>query len=179
MSVVGKIQLRFEVLDSKSRNPYTINILDTSEWRLLEDMPAYLHVTLPDSRKPINLPFYKGEINGLNSVNLGVTCFKNCEDNFTELPDGIYKLQITGGKDGIYEYTTYYLKTDTIRRQLDEMWVKLGLEYSNFDTKEMEKLFLIQGLLNSAESASRLGMADKAYNSFILAKKRIEKCHIR
>src|SRR5699024_11186167 len=107
---IGKIELNFQVVDTGS--PRMLVVDDFSKWRVIKDMPSFIEITLPGSRKPITLPFEKYARNGFNSLSLGITCNVDCEDNLTDLPDGIYELCLKGGANGERTEHKYYLKKD-------------------------------------------------------------------
>lgn len=172
MSDIGKIQLNFQVLDSG--DPKVLLIADFSRWRVIKNLPAYIEITLPGRRKPVVSVFHKEKINGFNSISLGTSMHVDCEENFQDLPDGIYEICLRGGKEGSRTFHRYYLKKDKFQQHLDEVWLRLNLEYSVFDKELRDSLFVIEGFLRAASAATRKGEIPKANDFFKLALSRLE-----
>jgi hypothetical protein len=123
-----KINLDFHILETGS--PRIISIYDNSDWSYSEDLPSYLSIIIPGSKKEINFSFKKGAINTLNSHNLGLSCLKgNCqEEEYVDLPDGIYTITLKSGFEDI-ESTKFYLKTDRFFIEYSKVLIKYGFEY--------------------------------------------------
>lgn len=172
MSKIGNIELNFQVLDSG--DPKMLLIADYSSWKVIKELPAFIEITLPGRRKPVISTFSKERINGFNSLSLEVSCHVDCEENFVDLPDGIYEICLRGGKDGERKFHRYYLKKDKFQQELDKAWVKLGLEYSIFDKDLRNALLVIEGLIKAASAATRQGKIPQANDFFKLAQSRIE-----
>ena len=172
MSDIGKINLDFQVIDSD--DPKTLLVADFSAWKIIKQLPSYIEITLPGSKKPIIRSFNKEKINGFNSLSLGLSNHIDCEKNTHDLPDGIYSICIRGGKEGQETSHRYYLKKDRFQNELDKAWLKIGLEYSVFDEEIRNALFIIEGLIRAATAATREGQIPKAKDSFKLAQSRIE-----
>lgn len=168
---IGKIQLNFQVVDTG--DPKLLLVQDFSKWRVIENMPSYIEITLPGSKSPITVPFEKYAVNGFNSLSLGTSCHVDCEENLIPLPDGIYCLTIKGGQDGMYEFSRYYLKKDKLQTDLDKAWVRLGIDYDLKDENFRNRLLYIEGYLRAASAATRLGKIPEAQDYFRLAEKEI------
>ena len=168
---IGKIDINFQVA---SGDPQILTVEDFSQWRVIEDLPAYIHITLPGSRKPIDKIFHKNKKNGFNSLNLELSCHVDCEDNRQNLPDGIYDICVTGGANGQHSFQRYYLKTDLFQIQLDKAWTKLGLEYDTYNKQFRDTLLYAEGFIRAAEANTRLGNIPEAQDFYKLAKSKIE-----
>lgn len=170
---IGKIEIDFEVVDTG--NPETLIVHDFSRWKVIENMPAYIEITVPGARKPVILPFKKYATNGFNTLTLGLTSHEDCKENLKPLPDGIYSICIRGGAEGTYSKQKYFLKKDRLQLQLDTVWIKLGLDYDHRDINYITSLQYIEGFLSAASSAARLGKAAKASDFFSMAQADMEK----
>ncbi len=150
-----KINLDFHILETGS--PRIISIYDNSDWEYAEDLPSYLVIKIPGSKKDKTFSFKKEGINTLNSHNLGLSCLKgNCqEEEYVDLPDGIYTITVKSGYEGI-EATKFYLKTDRFDIEFAKVLIKYGFEYDknqdfiNYMTK-------IKFLVDVAKSHAILG----------------------
>lgn len=168
---IGKINLNFQVEDTG--DPKLIIIKDFSKWRVIENMPSYMEITMPGSNKPITVPFEKNATNAFNSLSLGVTCHVDCEENMADLNDGIYEFCLRGGKDGSYKFHRYYLKKDNFQENFDKAWIRLGLDFEIKNETYINKLLYIEGYLNAACAATRQGMIPEAHDFFMLAEKEL------
>jgi hypothetical protein len=172
MSDIGKIKLNFQVLDSG--DPEILLVADYSRWRVIKNMPAYLEIKTPNRDEPIVSVFAKEKTNGFNSLSLNLSSHIDCEENTEKLPDGIYNIQLKAGKDGERVLEKNYLKKDNFQNDLDEVWIKLDLEYSIFNTEIMNKLLVIEGLLRAASANARKGLIPQAKDAFKLATTRLK-----
>lgn len=170
---IGKINLDFQVPDSG--NPKMLFVWDFSKWRVIENMPSYIEITLPGARNPVIRNFDKNKMNGYNSLSLGVSCHVDCEENLQDLQDGVYEICVKGGKDGTYTKHKYFLKTDKFQLELDKVWVRLGLDYKLSDEKTILAIFKIKALLEAAKAATKVGKIPQANEYFITANELLEK----
>lgn len=164
MSDIGKIRLDFHV--TTTGDPKFLLVHDFSEWRVIENLPANLEIVVPGSRKPIIKLFKKNATNGLNSLNLGLSNHVDCEENYLDLPDGIYEFCLKGGAEGKHIKSRYFLKKDLFQLSFDKMRTKLGLEYNIYDKEYREDLVTIDILSEAASSATRRGEIEKAKSYF-------------
>lgn len=165
---IGKINLDFQV--QPSGDPRVLLIQDFSTWLVIKDMPAYIYITPPNIQDPIVRVLSKEAINGLNSLNLGLSCGTELE----YLPDGIYHIEIRGGKNGERAVDKYYLKKDIIQIDLDKAWINLGVEYDIFDKQLRDNLLYVAGFLEAASASTRRGDIPKAKEFFKLAENKLE-----
>lgn len=171
--MIGKINIDFQVVHSG--DPKIIMVADFSSWLYIETEPAVISITLPGSHNPIQFNFEKNKINGFNSNNLGIGCSYNCDEpEYADLPDGIYDIKLEASPN-TFNKQRYYLKTDKIQLELDELLVKLGFTYNEKDKDKINNLQLIDFLLMVARAAIRLGDIPKASEHFNEALKLIEK----
>lgn len=163
-----KIDLDFYVLETGSSK--IISIYDNSDWEYAEDLPSYLVIKIPGSKKDKTFSYKKEAINTLNSHNLGLSCLKgNCqEEEYVDLPDGIYTITVKSGFENI-EATKFYLKTDRFNIEFAKVLIKYGFEYDknqdfiNYMTK-------IKFLVDVAKSHAILGDFVNAQRYFEEAK---------
>jgi hypothetical protein len=153
-----------------------ICIGDKSQWGVAENLPAYLLTKIPGANDFITLNFQKERLVFLTSVNLGLTCVtETCssEQNLQELPDGVWEFCLKSSYEGL-DKKRYYLKTDTLRLEIDKIYIKEGLEY-NPDSKVVKSLEKVEWLLKVAHSYIREGNNVKAMKAFTLAQEELEK----
>ena len=168
--VVGELKVDFNVIQSTVQ---TLWIGDNSDWVYAEDLPAYIYITLPGSRKQLEFLFDKNQICTYNSHNLGLYCqTDSCsEEVYNELPDGIYAITLKSGYEG-FEKTRYYLKTDKIQLDMAKIIVANNLEYSVSDEGFREsirdidwhiteaKAFAIEGDFVNADRIFKIARTD-------------------
>lgn len=171
MAEVGQINIDFFILETG--DPKTISIYDNSDWTYSENLPSYLVIKVPGSKKERTFTFKKNAINTLNSHNLGLSCLKgDCkEEEYVNLPDGIYTITLKSGYEGIEE-TKYYLKTDMAELDLAQKVKDKGLDYD-------EKLFVnsmlkIQWQISVAKMHTKLGEWEKADRYLTEAKSKLK-----
>lgn len=152
----NKVIVEFQVIDTE--NPKFLMVGDLSNWATAENKTAYIQITLPGSRKFKTFIFRKHHTSTFNSHNLGISCLtNNCNDqDYVELPDGMYKICVKSGIEGIEE-SKYYLKTDKLEQDLGKIIIKNGLEYSRDDEDFIEKAFKIKWKLWTAKENTKFG----------------------
>lgn len=169
----GKLIIDFEVYNSY--NPQTLIVGDHSYWKNAENLPAYLLVTPPGSKTPISNVFKKHRLNIFQSVNLGLSCLTECdEQKYEDLNDGIWTFVLKSGYEG-FEKTRYYLKTDRTVLELDKIYIKAGLEYNKEYKQLRSDLSDIEFLLRTAEARTRSGDWVNASRDFDEAKSILKK----
>lgn len=170
MEIIGNINIDFNVF---SNSPKFLHVADLSDWLYAEELPAYILITIPGSSKTKNFTFSKEKINSFNSHNLGLSCLKgNCqEEEYVELPDGIYTICVKSGYEGI-ENSKFYLKTDRFEIEIAKVMIKDGLEYNQDFILLMTK---IKFLLDVAKSHAMLGDFVKAQRFFEESKSLLNK----
>ena len=169
----GQIIIDFEIYNSY--NPQTLIVGDHSYWKNAENLPAYLLVTPPGSKTPISNVFKKHRLNIFQSVNLGLSCLTECdEQKYEDLNDGIWTFVLKSGYEG-FEKTRYYLKSDRLRLELDKAYIKASLEYRKEDKQLRNDLADIEFLLRTAEAFCRNGDWVKASRDFDEAKSILKK----
>ena len=173
MEEIGKISIEFDIMSTRPKN---LVVADSSEWFYSENLPAYITVTLPGSKKLKTFPFKKNALNRFNSHLLGLSCLSNdCGDEvFLNLPDGIYTICVKSGYEGI-ENTKFYLKTDLFKQEFAKVMVKYDLEYKQEGRIFLEEMMFIKGLLSVAEAHAHEGDFVKAQRFFEEAKKFLKK----
>ena len=170
METVGNININFTVF---SDDPLYLHVADLSDFLYAENLPAYILITIPGSKKPKTFTFNKKKINIYNSHNLGLSCLKgDCtEEEYVQLPDGIYTICVKSGYEGI-EKSKFYLKTDNFEIEYSKVMVKDGLEYNKDFVLYMTK---VKFLLDVAKSHAMLGDFVKAQKFFEEAKSLLKK----
>jgi hypothetical protein len=127
-------------------------------------------VTPPNQTEAIVRVYSKNSTNGLNSINLSLSCGTELEN----LQDGVWKIEVRGGKNGERVVEKFYLKKDELQIELDKEWIKLGIEYDIFDKEVRDSLLYIVGFLEASSSAIRQGDVPKAKEFFKLAQNKME-----
>ena len=170
MAQVGNININFTVF---SDSPLYISIADLSDWLYAQNLPAYLSITIPGSKKPKVFSFTKERINIFNSHNLGLSCLTNdcTEEIYNSLPDGIYTVCLKSGYENIEE-TKFYLKTDRFNIEYSKVMIKDGIEYNK---DFIEYMMQVKFLVEVAKSHAMLGDFVKAQRFFEDAKKKLKK----
>lgn len=163
----------FEVVPTY--NPIHLIIDDVSDWGNAENLPSTISICPPGSIKSINHTFQKHKRNIFNSVNLSLSCLAECDEQVYEpLNDGIWTIIVRSGFEGL-DKTRYYLKTDIFRQELDEVYIRTGLEFDKNNKKFRDDLSDIEFLLRVAESWTRAGDWTKADRDFTEAQAMLEK----
>lgn len=162
MEVIGKINVNFSV---SSDNPKYLYITDLSDWVYSENLPSYVEIIIPGSKKVKTYSFKKHKNNIFNSHNLGLSCFKgDCNDeNYVDLPDGIYSVCVKSGYENI-EDTKYYLKTDKFEIEYGEVVTKVSLD--NLEQNFINLMLKIKYILDVAKYHTMLGNFMKANRYF-------------
>lgn len=153
MEVIGQINIDFYILETGS--PNILSIYDNSDWLYSENLPSYLVITLPGSKKQKTYTFKKNAVNTLNSHNLGLSCLKgDCtEEEYVALPDGVYTITLKSGYEDIEE-TKYYLKTDSFDIDFAEQVIK---NKENNDPVYIQSMTQLKWIENIAKNEAKLG----------------------
>ena len=171
--IIGKINLNFSVLNDN--DPKSIILADLSDWKILEDKPAVIRIVLPGGSKEIVHTWIKHKLNILNSINLGISCLRECaEQTYEDLPDGIYQFILEGSPTN-YNKKRYYLKDDSLRIEISKIYIKADIEYSLKDKDLRNSLEDIEFMLKVAESHTIQGNFVKADKAFCEAQKLMRK----
>lgn len=165
----GDIKIDFQVISSY--DPAILMIADTSSWKHITNKPANIEITLPGSSSPIIYSFVKNQINIFNSNTLYLSC-NSCEE-YVDLPDGIYTINIKGSPD-TFNKKRFYLKLDKTRLTLDKIYIERGIEYNLQDKNFRDLVTSIELYLKVAESHTRQGNIGKAKQFFDIAVSTIE-----
>lgn len=172
MPTVGEIKLDFFVFSLY--DPKVLLISDNSNWLHIESKPAVIDITIPGSSKSVRYTFLKNGINSFNSHNLGITCLGGgcTEEEYSELPDGIYTITLTGSPDS-FTVTKYHLKTDRVKQRIDKILITLGLEFDTANKEIRDEVLDIQTLLQIAEAFIRQSNIDQSKTFFDAAYDRL------
>jgi len=170
---IGKINVDFTIIPDF--DPTLLIVGDISKWYGAENLPSTISITPPGSIKPIIETFQKYKLNIFNSVNLGLSCLVECEDQkYTDLSDGVYTILVKSGYTDI-EKTRYFLKTDIFLREIDEIYIRAGLEYDKNNKQFRKDLNDMEFLKRTAESHTRRGDFFKADRDFTQAQELLAK----
>lgn len=153
---MNNINLDFEVIGSY--NPKTLRVADQSEWGILADRPAIIEIKRPGSEEIYTYYLGKNQLNVFNSKTLGVNPGAPAND-FVDIPDGIYDITIKGSPSS-YSVNRKYLKTDSMRLNIDKVWARAGVLCEDEDDEIIEKIKEVEFVLTVAESSMRLGNFD-------------------
>ena len=164
---VGKINIAFGV---SSTSPLHLVVEDFSDWLYAEDLPSYVLITVPGSKKPKTYTFKKFKRNIFNSHNLGLSCLSgDCkEEQYVDTPDGIYTICLKSGYEDI-EKTKFYLKTDRFEVEYNKVLVKYGID--EVDQNFINLMVKIKYVLDVAKSHAMYGDFVKSNRYFVEAKK--------
>lgn len=168
---VGKININFNTF---SNSPLHLSVTDLSDWLYAEQLPAYILITIPGSKNPKTYTFKKFKTNIFNSHNLGLSCFTNdCkEEEYVNLPDGMYTICLKSGYEGI-EKSQYYLKTDRFEVEYNKVLIKYGID--DVDQNFINMMTKIKYTLDVAKSHAMFGDFVKANRDFKEAKKLLQR----
>ena len=168
---VGKINIAFGV---SSTSPLHLVVEDFSDWLYAEDLPSYVLITVPGSKKPKTYTFKKFKRNIFNSHNLGLSCLSgDCtEEHYVDLPDGLYTICLKSGYENI-EDTHYYLKTDRFEVEYNKVLVKYGID--DVDQNFINLMVKIKYTLDVAKSHAMCGDFVKSNKYFQEAKKLLKR----
>ena len=168
---VGKININFSTF---SNSPLHLVVEDFSTWVYAEQLPAYVLITVPGSKKPKTYTFKKFKRNIFNSHNLGLSCLSgDCtEEHYVDLPDGLYTICLKSGYENI-EDTHYYLKTDRFEVEYNKVLVKYGID--GVDQNFINLMVKIKYVLDVAKSHAMLGDFVKSDRYFQESKKLLKR----
>ncbi len=168
---VGKINIDFGV---SSTSPLHLVVEDFSTWVYAKDLPAYVLITIPGSKKPKTYTFKKFKRNIFNSHNLGLSCLSgDCkEEHYIDTPDGIYTVCLKSGYEDIEE-TKFYLKTDRFEVEYNKVLVKYGID--DVDQNFINLMVKIKYVLDVAKSHAMLGDFVKSDRYFQESKKLLKR----
>lgn len=170
---IGNIFLDFTVIPDFDTKYLIVG--DISKWYGAENLPATISITPPGSSKAIIETFQKHKLNIFNSVNLGLSCLNSCEEQvYTDIPDGVWTILVKSGYIGI-DKTRFFLKTDIFLREIDEIYIRAGLEYDIKDKQFRKDLTDMEFLKRTSESFARRGDAFKAHRDFSQAQALLNK----
>ncbi len=164
------ININFNVY---SNSPTHLYVRDLSDWEYAENLTSYIAITLPGSKKPKTYLFKKFKDNIFNSHNLGLSCFTNdCkEEEYLDLPDGIYTIKLLSGYENI-DKIKYYLKTDRFEIERKKVLIKYN---TNVDQNFINYMTKINYILDVAKSNAMDGIFVEANRYFQESKKLLNK----
>lgn len=170
---VGKIVVDFEVIPT--HNPKRLWVSDMSSWSVSENQASVIEITPPGSSISINHAFVKHNLNIFHSINLGLSCLAECaEQEYQNLPDGIWTLTVKSAFTGL-EKTRYYLKEDVFQLELDQIYIRAGLEFDRSKKGFRDDLQDMEFLIRSAHAQVRNGDFFKADRDFTQAQELLDK----
>lgn len=152
------LHIDFDVLETN--NPKKLMVGDTSSnWLNAEELPAYLYIILPGSKREHVFTFDKKSIMVFNSNNLGITTPTECKkQDYVDLPDGLYKLKLQSGfEDHFVE--KYYLKTDVMEKEIAKAIIKYALNKSTSNEGFVNKMFEVEWKIKVAKAFTLEGNA--------------------
>lgn len=156
----SSISLSFQVLET--RDPKVLQVLDESVWGILSERKAIIDITVPGRKEPVTFYLGKNMVNTFTSLTLGVNCADDGKMEYLDLPDGIYDIRITGSPSA-YTFGRKYLKSDSLRRAVDRLWIRADVLGDGRDDELIGKISEIEYLLAAAEANVRLGIIEDAH----------------
>ena len=164
---IVKINIDFEVIPT--HNPARIVIGDMSQWGVAENQAATIAICPPGSSESINNTFQEHKLNIFHSINLNLSCLAECaEQRYQNLPDGIWTINLKSAFTGL-EKTRYYLKDDVFQLELDQVYIRAGLEFDKNKKGFRDDLQDMEFLLRSSAAQTRNGDFVKADRDFTQA----------
>jgi hypothetical protein len=154
---MSKIRIDFDI----KSDIYYLNVIDYSNWGLIEQKPAIIEVTLPGYSTPKVNYFNKHKNNVLTSTMLGLKC-DNCPgDEQRTIDDGIYIITVKGSPE-TYNKTLKYLKTDLFRMRLNKLYIDSGCNCVKSDPNMFQRIVEIEFMLKGAEAHLAFDMEKEA-----------------
>ena len=173
------IKIDFQVIESNT--PKFLIVGDMSKWEYAQNLPSYIEITLPGSKTPNSFTFNKASLNSFNSHNLKISCLTaDCVDDeeYQDLPDGIYTICVKSGFETI-EKLAYYLKTDVFDLEKDKTIVKHLLDYSP-DNKKLRNAILdtdwFETVAKSFAKEGNFVEANRYYNEAVKLLNSLNEC---
>ena len=152
----------------------SIVFADNSDYYKLPESPI-LEIVLPGFNKIFTVNIEPSKFNVLNSNLIGLTSILKT-NNLVSLPDGIYTLTY---KICPYEYfniTKYYLKTDSLEKDLADVFNKIKIDSDITEHFEFKKQVMdIMVLIESAKACVNNGYLDRGTKDFKLATNKLKK----
>ena len=145
-----KINIDFQIIPTG--NPTTLAVMDTSTWGMIENKPAIIEISLPNSDKTITHYFDKRRINVFNTSNL----YMSAVGDYRDMPDGLYTLVVKGSPDTNCR-KRYFLKDDRTKMELYKMYASLGVEESEKTKRHKKDIQHALTLLWGANAKVALG----------------------
>ena len=167
------VKIDFVVINTE--DPKILLIGDKSSWGVAKKQPSYIKILPPGSTSWITTSFAKEKINIFTSINLGFDCLvESCQEQLpTDLMDGIWEICLQSSYEGL-EKKRYFLKDDSIRLELDKLYVKQGLDY-NPHSSLIEDTDQVEYFLKVAKSFIKRGDHVKAKMAYDEARKTLDK----
>lgn len=168
MAITDKINLNFHHIPTG--DPTELVIVDTSIWGALENRPSIIEVTVPGSTVPVILELQKNQVKIYKSNNLRLSP----DSNYINLPDGLYKVTIKGSPD-TNVITKYIQKTDKLRSDLAQIYLKLDIYEDLEDKQEKQDIQDIKLLIESSEILAGRGRIEESSLRLKEAKRRVDR----
>lgn len=175
MPTIGKPRLSFQIFDSK--DPKTLILADMSAWNNIKDNPATISIKIPGAENYSNYSWNKNKLNVFNSNTLHLTSVQDCDDqDYADLPDGIYQFILKGTPDDIYCTERFYLKTDQMNIEKSKMYIRAGIDFTPASEEMVKRLRKVEFYKNRAEAFAFTGDFGQAQDNFKRAKKLLTQC---
>jgi hypothetical protein len=174
LPILGNAVLDFQVLTSY--DPKTLMVVDNSDWGALIDSTATVEVTPPGFSEPATLYWAKKQINAFNSHVLGISCVKDCQPQFIDLPDGVYHIALNAA-DGSRKVKAF-LKTDLLRLRIDRLRIGINVACDGTDRQKKGIVNKADLYLTTAESHLRLGNFIKSHELYLMADNLTKGCGV-
>jgi hypothetical protein len=134
----------------------TIGIVDTSWYNpdIAIETPV-LEIIPPGYSQPVSPFFQARSLNIFNSNGVGITK-ASCEEELTELPDGLWKVKYSICPNDMLFIERFFLRTDRIQCKFTQAFLTLDLSDVNDEQQESnrEKLQIIEDFIEGAIAAS-------------------------
>jgi hypothetical protein len=154
--------LKLDILVVPTYNTLTMAVLDASTYDVSPTNPT-LKILAPGFDE-VSIPFGPGEVNIINSLNLGLT---SVGDDLLPIPDGVYTLTYSIDPAATNYVTKNIMRVDQLQERFDEAFMKLDMMECDLAIKKQQKVnldsvyYFIQGSIAAAnncaiETANRL-----------------------
>jgi len=147
-----KPYIDFIVSTDRNQDPKYLTIFDYSSYGQLQSKLAIFEIYLPGAETPKVFNVLKNQINAINSTNLELSCLDCNGDNYVDLPDGIWCINLKASGGEKYQRKKYYLRAEQFRRELDKIYVRIGIEFNPIDEEFIKWANRVEVYLQVAQS---------------------------
>jgi len=146
----------FQVIETN--DPKRLIVHDFSDWVDSVTYVTTIEITLPGQTDPVNITYGQNLYNAYDSINL------LSETVRTDLPDGIYTLNVIGIENSTFNLEKKYLKTDVTEISISKLYLQ---EYNKCTACDPVKVLReLRYCLEAAKELIKIGELEKAQATF-------------